>query len=240
MARRKAPRMKPFHDMTKQEAVERLRALYYSQPKADWDTLAVGNVILHKGNGWRITHIPPKRGFVMATNVMTGEVEKLLRSQYATPDLLLTDEATLAVLRTSHEEEVKKAVAAGLTICLEVQYDYPDVFTPYPVEWDEKRRERARNLWLRINEMRAYYDRQEPPGWQLRKVDHLVADAEEDIVRWRKYRAECKAGRKITKPESIPKIVAGVDDTIRDVKEQIETLRHLRKHLEKTVAAKKE
>ena len=239
MARRKAPRMKPFHDMTKQEAVERLRALDYSQPKADWDTLAVGNVILHKGNGWRITHIPPKRGFVMAANLMTGAVEKLLRSRYDTPELLVTDEATLAVLRTSHEEEVKKAVAAGLTICLEVQYDYPDVFTPYPVEWDEKRRERARNLWLRINEMRAYYDRQEPPGWQLRKVDHLVADAEEDIVRWRKYRAECKTRKKITKPEAIPKIVADVDTTLRDLKEQIETLRHLRKHLEKTVTTAK-
>ena len=116
MARRKAPRMKPFHEMTKQEAVERLRALYYSQPKADWDTLAVGNVILHKGNGWRITHIPPKRGFVMAANLMTGAVEKLLRSRYDTPELLVTDEATLAVLRTSHEEEIEKAVAAGLSI----------------------------------------------------------------------------------------------------------------------------
>ena len=87
--------------------------------------------------------------------------------------------------------------------------------------------------------MRAYYDRQEPPGWQLRKVDHLVADAEEDIVRWRKYRAECKTRKKITKPEAIPKIVADVDTTFRDLKEQIETLRHLRKHLEKTVTTAK-
>ena len=55
--------MKPFHQMTKREAVERLRALYNAQPKADWDTLAVGNVILHKGCGWRIVHIPPKRRF---------------------------------------------------------------------------------------------------------------------------------------------------------------------------------
>ena len=79
--------MKPFHEMTKGEAVERLRSLYHAQPKADWDALAVGNVILHKGCGWRIVHVPPKRGFVMATNVMTGEAEKLLRSRYATPDL---------------------------------------------------------------------------------------------------------------------------------------------------------
>ena len=41
--------MKPFHEMTKGEAVERLRSLYFAQPKADWEALAVGNVILHKG-----------------------------------------------------------------------------------------------------------------------------------------------------------------------------------------------
>ena len=73
--------MKPFHKMTHREAVEYLRSLYYAQPKADWDTLAVGNIIVSKGRGWRITHIPPKRGFVLATNVMTGEAEKLLRSK---------------------------------------------------------------------------------------------------------------------------------------------------------------
>ena len=40
---------------------------------------------------------------------------------------------------------------------------------------------------------------------------------------------------KIKKPEAIPRIVASVDDTIRDLKEEIEILRHLRKHLEKTL-----
>ena len=89
----------------------------------------MGNFILHKGYGWRIVHVPPKRGFVMATNVMTGEAEKLLRSRYATPDLLVTDEGTLAVLRTSHREEIKKAMAAGTSISLLVQYDYPEIFT---------------------------------------------------------------------------------------------------------------
>ena len=83
----------------------------------------------------------------MATNVTTGEVEKLLRSQYATPDLLVTDEATLAVLRTSHQEEIRKAMAAGIGISPHVQYDYPELFTPYPESWDEKRREKAQDIW---------------------------------------------------------------------------------------------
>ena len=51
--------MKPFHEMTRREAVERLRSLYHAQPKADWDELAVGNVILHKGCGWRIVMSRP-------------------------------------------------------------------------------------------------------------------------------------------------------------------------------------
>ncbi len=227
--------MKPYHEMTKGEAVERLRALYYAQPKADWDALAVGDILLSKGQGWRVARVPPKRGFVMATNVMTGEVEKLLRSQYATPDLLVTDEGTLAVLRTSHEEEIRKAMAAGAEIRPQVRYDYPEIFTPYPESWDEKRREKAGDLWQRINEMRAFRDSQEPPGWQFGRVDHMVAEARKDIARWRKYRAEVEAGVKITKPEAIPRIVAGVDETIRDLKEQVQILRHLRKHLEKTV-----
>ena len=105
--------MKRFYKMTRAAAVDFLRSLYYAQPKADWDTLAVGNVIVSKGRGWRITHIPSKRGFVMATNIMTGEAEKLLRSQYATPDLLVTDEATLIILCTSHKEEIEKAIAAA-------------------------------------------------------------------------------------------------------------------------------
>jgi hypothetical protein len=227
--------MKPFHEMTKGEVVEHLRSLYHAQPKADWALLAVGNVILHKGRGWRVTHVPPKRGFVMATNVMTGMVEKLLRSRYATPDLLVTDEAMLALLRVSHQDEIKTAMAAGRSISPLVQYDYPELFTPYPESWDEKRRERVGDLWLRINEMRAFNDNQEPPGWQLRRVARMVAESRKDIARWKAYRAECEAGTKITKPEAIPRIVAGVDDTIRDLREQVETLRHLRKHLEKTV-----
>ncbi len=231
--------MKPFHEMTRRETVEHLRSLYHAQPKADWDALAVGNVILHKGYGWRIAHVPPKRGFVMATNVATGEVEKLLRSRYATPDLLVTDEATLAVLRTPHQEEIRKAMAAGIGISPLVQYDYPELFTPYPESWDEKRREKAQDVWARINEMRAFHDSQDPPGWQFGKVDDMVAQAKDDIARWKTYRAECEAGTKITKPEAIPRIVASVDDTIRELKEQVEILRHLRKHLEKTVTIPK-
>ena len=231
--------MKPLHKMTKHEAVEHLRAIYYAQPKTDWDSLAVGNVILHKGRGWRIVHIPPKRGYIMATNVMTGAAEKLLRSRYGILDLLVTDEATLAILRTSHREVIETALAARKTISLHVQYDYPELFTPYPESWDEKRRERAENTWARINEMRAFQDSQDPPSWQLGKVDDLIASAEDDIARWEEYRVDCEAGVKITKPEAIPRIVASVNDNIRDRKEQIEILHHLRKHLEKTVGSPK-
>jgi hypothetical protein len=228
--------MKPLHKMTKRGAVEHLRALYHAQPKANWDILAVGNVILHKGRGWRIAHIPPKRGFIMATNVMTGEVEKLLRSRYAVPELLVTDDVTLADLRTSHQEEIKTALAAGKSISLHVQYDYPELFTPYPDLWDEKRREKAQDTWARINEIRAFYDNQEP-RWQFGKVDDLIAQAKKDMVGWETYRAECEAGVKITKPEAIPRIVASVNETIGDLKEQIEILRHLRKHIERTVTS---
>ncbi len=110
----------------------------------------------------RITHIPPKRGFVLATNVLTGEVERLLRSKYNSDDLKVTDEATLAILRTVHKEEIEKAMAAGKSITPLVQYDYPELFTPYPADWDEKRLERAHELWRRINEMRYFNDRQGP------------------------------------------------------------------------------
>jgi hypothetical protein len=229
--------MKPYHAMTKRELGERLRALYSAQPKADWDSLAVGNVILEKGRGWRITHVPPKRGFVLAENVMTGEVEKLLRSQHAGPDLLVTDEGTLAVLRTSHQEEIRKAMAAGNGISVLVQYDYPEIFAPYPESWDGKRREKAQETWARINEMRAFLDSQEPPGWQFRRVDRMIAQAKEEIARQKAYRAECEAGLNIKKPEVIPRLVAGTVDAIRDLKEEIEILRHLRKHLERTLAS---
>ena len=55
-------------------------------------------------------------------------------------------------------------MASGITISLEVQYDYPELFTPYPASWDEKWREKAHELWRRINEMRAFNDRQGPFG----------------------------------------------------------------------------
>ena len=227
--------MKPAHEMTEPELVQQLRSLYDAQPKADWNTLAVGNILLHKGRGWRVTHIPPKRGFVMATNVMTGNVKKLLRSQYATSDLLVTDETTLAELRTVHVDEIKKAMAAGITISPAVQYDYPELFTPYPASWDEKRREKAGDLWRRINEMRAFNDHSEGPGWQLRKVAFMRQEARKDIARWEKYRAEVEAGVNIKKPEAIPDILCSVDKTIGDLEEQVKILRHLRKHLENTL-----
>ena len=227
--------MKPFYEMTKSEFVEHLRRTYHAQPKADWEALAVGSVIMEKGRGWRVTHVPPKRGYVLATNVMTGETEKLLRSQHATTDLLVTDETTLALLRTSHEEEVKKAMAAGVVISPQVQYDYPEIFTPYPKSWDEKQREKAQDVWRRINEMRAFHDLQEPPGWQLRKVAAWVAATRKDIAQWNIRRADCEAGVDIKKPEAIPGIVARVDETLHELNDEIVVLRQLRKHLEKTV-----
>jgi len=166
---------------------------------------------------------------------MTGNAEKLLRSRYATPDLLVTDEATLATLQTSHLDEIEKAIAKGITISLAVQYDYPELFTPYPASWDEKRRQKAHELWRRINEMRAFNDRQHGPGWQIPKVDDLKADTERDILRWEEYRAECQAGVGIKKPEAIPGLVASVNETISELRERIEILDHLRKHIEKTV-----
>ncbi len=227
--------MKPAHEMTEPELVQHLRSLYHSQPKADWDALAVGNILLHKGRGWRITHIPPKRGFVIATNVMTGNAEKLLRSQYATADLLVTDEATVAELRTVHVDEIRKAMAAGITISPLVQYDYPELFTPFPAAWDEKRREKAGDPWRRINEMRAFNDHSEGPGWQLRKVAYMRREAKKDIARWEEYRADVEAGVGIKKQDAIPSIVSGVNQTISDLKEQIKILGHLRKHLENTL-----
>jgi len=227
--------MKALHEMTQAEIGRHLRSVYDAQPKADWNILSVGNVLLHKGRGWRIDHIPPKRGFVIATNVMTGETEKLLRSQYSDPDLFVTDEATLGILRTSHEDEIKKAMAAGISISLLVQYDYPEIFTPYPSSWDEKRREKAHDTWLRINEMRAFHDSQDPPGWQLRRVDRLIVEAKDGIARWEVYRAEVEAGVNIKKRDTIPGIVSSVNQTISELKEQIKILNHLRKHLEKTL-----
>jgi hypothetical protein len=227
--------MKPFHEMTREEMTKHLHSLYHAQPKADWDVLLVGNLILHNGRGWRITRIPPKRGFIIGTNLITGESEKLLRSQYATPDLLVIDEATLALLETSHLEEIKTAMAVGISISRLVQYDYPEIFTPYPTSWDEKRREKANDIWSRFNEMRAFHDSQDTPGWQLRKVAQMKDDASTEIVRWETYRAEVEAGVKIKKPEAIPRIVASVNQTISDFKEELEILDHLRKHLENAV-----
>ena len=227
--------MKRFYKMTKSEIANILRTLYHAQPKADWNTLVVGNILMSKGRAWRITRIPPKRAFIMATNVLTGEVEKLLRSKYNNNDLLVTDEVTLALLRTNHKDEIEKAMAAGKSIGLKVQYDYPAIFTPYPASWDEKRRERAHDLWRRINEMRAFNDRREGPGWQLRKIDEWKDYTAKEIAQYKKYRSEVEAGVGITKPEVIPEIVARIDENISESEVQIETLDHLRKHVEKTV-----
>ena len=228
--------MKPFHKMTRDEANDHLRSLYHAQPKADWNTLAVGNIIMYRGRAWRITHIPPKRGFVITTNIMTGEAEKLLRSQYATSDLLVTDEKVLAKLQTVHLDEVKMAMAKGIAISPLVQYDYPELFTPFPADWDEKRQEKAHDLWRRINEMRAFQDRIDGPGWQFNKVDDLIAQAQEEITHSETYRAECQAGVGIKRPEVIPGLVASVNDKISELRERIENLGHLRKHLQNTVA----
>jgi hypothetical protein len=228
--------MKAFHEMTRAQVTQELRALYDAQPKADWNRLAVGNVILHKFRGWRITRVPPKRGFVLAENLATGEVEKLLKSQYDSADLLVAEsDDTVATLRTVHREAIEKAVAAGIRISPLVQYDYPEVFTPYPPEWDEKRREKARDAWMRINELRAFHDHIDPPGWQFGVLDHRIEQTEKDIVCQEAYRADCEAGVKITKPEAIPGIVRRVDATISELREEIVTLHHLRKHLEKTI-----
>ena len=221
--------------MTQAQVTAELRALYHAQPKADWSKLAVGNVILHKYRGWRITRVPPKRGFVLGENLATGKIEKLLRSQYESDDLLVVEnDDTLAKLRTAHREEIEKALAAGITISPRVQYDYPELFAPYPPEWDERLREKARDVWMRINELRAFRDRVDPPGWQFGEVDRRIEQAEQYVVCQRAYRADCEAGVGIIKPGAIPSIVRQVDQTIGELREEIAILHRLRKHLENT------
>lgn len=227
--------MKHFYEMTSRELGEHLRSVYHAQPRADWDTLAVNNFILSRGRAWRITRTPSKRGFILAENVLSAQVEKLLRSCYDNDDLRLTDEPTLALLRTTHQAEIEKAMAAGIGISLNVQYDYPELFTPYPASWDQKWQDKAHDLWLRINEMRAFEERVHGPGWQFGNVADLIAQAEEGISSWESYRAEVEAGVGIKKPEAIPRIVASVNETISELHERIEILGHLRKHLENTV-----
>jgi hypothetical protein len=218
--------------MTQAQLITELRALYHAQPKADWSRLAVGDVLLYKYRGWRITRIPPKRGFVLAENLATGAVEKLLRSRYDSADLLVAEsDDVVATLRTVHREEIEKALAAGIRISPLVQYDYPELFTPYPPQWEERLREKARDVWMRINELRAFHDRCDPPGWQFGVVDHRIEEAEKDIARQEAYRTNCEAGIGITKPEAIPKIVCGVTARIRELGEEIAILLHLRKHL---------
>jgi hypothetical protein len=65
----------------------------------------------------------------------------------------------------------------------------------------------------------------------------MIAQAEEEIARQEAYRAEVEAGAGSRKPETIPGLVAVVDETIRDLKEEIEILRHLRTHLERTLTS---
>jgi uncharacterized protein YijF (DUF1287 family) len=123
---------------------------------------------------------------------------------------------------------------AESTRCHQESVDYPDIFTPYPKSWDEKRREKAHELWRRINELRAYHDRQ-GFGWQFQKVDELKAETERDIASWEEYRAEVEAGVNIKKRETIPRIVSNVNTTINELNDEIGILADLRKHLEKTL-----
>jgi hypothetical protein len=233
--------MKAFHEMTRAQMAQELRTLYHAQPKAAWDSLSVGSVVLHRYRGWRITRIPPKRGFILAENLATGTVEKLLRSQYDDEDLLVAEsDDTVDTLRTVHREEIEKALAGGITISPLVQYDYPEVFTPYPSEWKERLREQASDLWMRINDLRAFHELRDPPGWQFDKVDHLIEQAQQDIARQEAYRAQCQAGVKITKPEAIPSIIRRVDETIRQLRDEIAVLQHLRTHLQKTIPGQAE
>lgn len=226
---------KPFYEMTHQEVIEFLRSLYRAQPRADWDKLAVGNMILHKYQAWHITRIPPKRGFVLTAKVHSGKVEKLLRSQYDNDALKLTDERTFSILQMTHRDEIEKAMAAGIGINLAVQYDYPDLFTPYPESWSEERRKKAHSIWRRINEMRAFHDHSDGPGWQFGKIDKLIANAQEEIAHQETYLAECQAGVGIKKPEAIPRLVASISESIKDSEEEIEILGHLRKHVERVL-----
>jgi hypothetical protein len=236
MVRDNTSPMKPFHEMTRAEITEELRALYHAQPKAEWERLLVGNIILYRYRAWRIARIPPKRGFVWAENLATGDTEKLLRSRYDGKDLLVAEsDETISTLSTVHRAEIRKAMAAGIAISPLVQYDYPEVFTPYPEEWDERLCEEARATWARINELRTYRDHHGPPGWQFGDVDSRIEDAQKAISSWKTYRAECHAGVRITSPEAIPDIVRRVDETIVQLREEIVILLYLRKHLENTI-----
>ena len=51
-----------FHEMTRRGADDHLHSLYHAQPKADWATLAVGNIIVNKGWGLADHQHPAQAG----------------------------------------------------------------------------------------------------------------------------------------------------------------------------------
>jgi hypothetical protein len=226
-----------YHEMTKDEIRAAFKKLYFSQPKANWDALKVGDIIMYDFRGWTITKIPPKRGWVIGKSFLSGEEEKLPRSRYDNSNLLITDQTTVDTLKTIHREELEKAKNKGIAIAPRIQYDYPDLFTPFPSYWTDKQRQHAQDLWSRMNEMRHFLDNQHGERkWIVQKVDDFIAQNEQYIRDWEAYIVDVKAGKGIKKPEVIPDIVARTENNIKETQDEIEILRHLRNHAQKVAA----
>ena len=183
---------KPFHHMADHEFTDFVRNALNNAPEADWDKLKVHDRVTDKKSAWQIVSIPPKRGFVMATNIMhpsfvgsgstTASATRLKkpRGLYGGDKLYTVTEDLARLLGVkSHEEILRQAIEAGEDIPLIVQADYPLDFSIPPRQWDAETREEAQRSFNRLREFCFV----KPPGWQQRDLEYNIAVCEAEIRR---------------------------------------------------------
>ena len=210
------------------------RDAWYACPKVVWDSLKLGDMILTKNSGFIVTKIPPKRGFVIASNALDAtQIERFNRKQYEANLLLATDEFKAIVKGKSHEEYLKDAIAAGIELDPWVKYDYLELFTPMPAEWSESERTDVGFKFGRMNEWRSGNVRDHGPNWPIVKIQDWIASERNNIAEREAFRQSIIDGTaKDIKPGKEQNVIDLCDGNLEVGRQHLKHLLYLQSHIE--------
>lgn len=211
------------------------RDAYYACPQADWNTLKPGDMILTKRSGFIITRIPPKRGFVLAYNVLDTEQkpERFNRGEYGGKLQLATEAFTAIVKGKSHAEYLKDAIDAGIELDPWVKYDHLELFTPMPADWSESERTDVGFKFGRFNEWRSGSVRDYGPNWPAVKIQVWIDKQREEIAEREAFRQSIIDGTaKDIKPGKEENVIATCDGLLESDRLHLKHSLYLQSHIE--------
>lgn len=207
---------------TRSEWNQYCTALYHSCPKANWSKLRVGDIVMNNYIGFRVTRIPPKRGWVDAENIVSNEPIRLKKKECG--GLILATDEFKSVALIDHEKSVKEAKSKGRKIPLKVQYDYLFLFTLPPSSWSYDTLKLVQEAFTNFNYQRNKENK------LSNEIDVCIKKCKDSIRYFSRLKRSAAKGVDVN-PAAIDNVVKNYESLIQEGKREVEIYKYIKSHI---------